>query len=218
MPTRKFALKKGEEPRIEITWRGLWKDIRVLLDGEEIGTIAGSSELKAGKELSLGKRLGTLRVQLVQSFGSAELQVLRNGHPLPGSGSDPEVRFKAAWAVILFIAAFNLLVGLAAVVFDIEVLAQLGLGIGSLIVAAIYLALGLLVRAYRSPIALGIAIGLFAIDGVLTLVTGFSGSGTPPVGGVVMRIFLLLPMIKGFAAIRELKAGDRGQGVAESFE
>ena len=218
MPTRKFALQKGEEPRLEIRWRGIWKEIRVLLDGAEIGEIGGSAELKAGKEFRLPGGQGTLRVQLVQTFGSAELQVLRNGQPLPGSGSDPEVQLKGAWGILMFIAGLNLVVGLATVVFEVEALAQMGLGVGSLVVAVIYLGLALVVRKYRSPIALGVAIALFAIDGLLTIASGFEGTGTPPVGGVIMRVFLILPMIKGFSAIRALKAGEKGEGAAARFE
>jgi len=218
MPTRKFALQKGEEARLVISWRGIWKDIRVLLDGEELGTIGGSAEIKAGKEFTLPGRQGTLRVQLVQTFGSAELQVLRNGQPLPGSGSDPEVQFKGAWGILLFIAGLNLVIGLATVVFEVEALARMGLGVGSLIVAVIYLGLALVVRTYRSAIALGVGIALFAIDGLLTVAAGFEGTGTPPIGGVLMRVFLILPMIKGFSAIRALKAGEKGEGAAARFE
>jgi hypothetical protein len=157
-------------------------------------------------------------VQLVQSFGSAELQVLRNGQPLPGSGSDPAVRFKATWGIIFFIAGLNMLIGLGAVLFDIDFLQQLGLGVISIVVGLMYLVLGVLVKQLRSPIALGIAIGLFALDGIVTMVDAMDAGRTPPVGAIVVRVLLILPMIKGFQAIRELKSSERGEGVAASFE
>lgn len=218
MPTRKFSLKQGEPARLELTWRGIWKDIRVLVDGREIGEIPDGKALKAGRDFTLPEGLGTLRVQLVQSFGSAELQVLRNGQPLPGSGSDPEVRFKGAWGIILFIAGFNFLIGLGTVVFEIELFERLGLGVGSLIVGVVYLGLGLLVKQLRSRIALGLAIALFALDGIATLVMSMDGGGTPPVGGIIVRVFLLLPMIKGFEAIKQLEEAQRLQGAAAKFE
>jgi len=218
MPARKFALSPREQPRIELTWKGIWKNIRVLFDGEELGVIENMSALKEGREFVMPRGLGTLRVQLVQSFGSAELQVLRNGQPLPGSGSDPAVQLKGAWGILFFVAGLNFLLGLGAVLFEIEIFEQLGLGIGSIVAGVLYLALGLLVKEKRSRVALGVAIGLFALDGIVTVVSAMGASSTPPVSGIVMRVFLLLPMIKGFAAIRQLEASERGAGAAASFE
>ena len=217
MPTRKFALQQGGPERVEITWRGMWKEIRVLVDGRELGQIPDMKALKEGREFSLPDGMGSLRVQLAQSFGGAELQVTCNGQPLPGSGSDPSVRFRSAWGVIFFIAALNFVLGLATVVFQVEFLERLGLGVGSLIVGVIYLGLGFVVKQLRSRVALGLAIGIFALDGIATLVMSMQGPGTPPVGGIVMRVLLILPMIKGFAAIKQLEASEQARGAVARF-
>lgn len=204
MPKKQFALVRGGPQRLELAWSGIWKNMSVSLDGRSLGTIANQAELKQGRDFPLDEG-GTLRVQLKTGL-NAELQVTRDGAPLPGSGSDPEERFKAAWGIIFFIAGLNGLLGLVVIVFDVAFLRNLGLGMSSLVTAAIYLGLGLWVKSQRSAIGLGIALALFALDGLLSLGAGVAAGGSPPVGGIVARIFLLLPMARGFAAIKELKA------------
>jgi len=55
-----------------------------------------------------------------------------------------------------------------------------------------------LVWKRQSSVALGIAVGLLIIDGIMGLI---AGSFT----GLVLRIFILIPMFGGFSAIRGLK-------------
>jgi hypothetical protein len=203
VPKKKFALERGGPQRLELAWSGIWKKMSVTLDGRTLGTIATQAELKAGRDFELDEG-GTLRVQL-QTGLSAELQVTKDGVALPGSGSDPVERFKAAWGIIFFIAGLNGLLGLVVLIFDVAVLRNLGLGMSSLITGVIYLGLGLWVKSQRSAIGLGIALALFSLDGLLSLGMSVSEGGSPAVGGIIARIFLLLPMARGFAAIKELK-------------
>jgi len=176
----------------------------VSVDGQDLGTIANQGELKQGRDFPLPQG-GTLKVKL-QTGLNAELQVTKDGAPLPGSGSDPEERFKVAWGIIFFIAGLNALLGLVVLVFDITFLRNLGLGMSSLVTGVVYLGLGLWVKTQRSAVGLGIAIGLFALDGLFTLGATISAGGTPPMGGIIARILLVLPMLRGFSAIKELKA------------
>ncbi len=203
MPKKEFALEPGGPKRVTLTWKGLWKNIVVALDDRELGVIPNQKALKAGQEFPLGDGT-TLKVQLVTGM-AAELQVTRDGAPLPGSGSDPEERLKAAYSMIFFVAGLNAVLGIVAGVFEVEFLARLGLGIESLVVALLYAGLGFLVMKFRSPIALGFAVGLFALDGIASVVMMAGAGGSPPIGGIVARVFLIIPMVRGFAAIKELK-------------
>jgi len=160
----------------------------------------------------------TLHVQLVQSFGSAELQVLRNGQPLPGSGSDPDQRLAGAWGVLLFVAGLNIVLGLVAVLFDVGLLKTIGVGWESIAEGVVFGGLAYAVRRWRSAIALGVAIAIFAIDGVLGIVASIGASSTPPIGGIFFRVMLLIAMVRGFGAIRAIKERDRGDRAAASFE
>ncbi|MFO0722525.1 MAG: hypothetical protein U1E65_02000 [Myxococcota bacterium] len=212
MAKREFALEAGGPKRLCLRWKGLWKEIQLELDGKVVGTIAGQAELKNGKSFTLPDG-SAVHVQLVTGFGSAELQVTKNGDPLPGSGGHPEERLRQAVNVIFFIAALSGLLGLLAVVFDVAFLVNLGIGVGSVVMGVLFLALGFAVKSTRSAIALGIALVLFILDGLASLVMSLGASGTPPIGGLVARVFLVIPMIKGFGAIRELKQQPLDTGV-----
>ncbi|HEY6546549.1 MAG TPA: hypothetical protein VI589_01535 [Vicinamibacteria bacterium] len=204
MPAKQLALEKGGPPRLEIEWQGNFKDFEVRLDGALLGSFADRKALSVGRVFSLedGSRL---EVKLGRIGILPELSLTHNGVPLPGSDADPEQRVNAAASMIFFIAALNALLGIVAGVFDIQFLKALGLGLGSLIVGAIYGALGYLVKEKRSSVALGFAVGLFVIDG-LSLLVFMEPGRTPPIGGLVARILFLVPMVMGFPALRALAA------------
>lgn len=203
MPKKTFAFDKGGPQRLVLSWSFGWKKFVVELDGAPLGTIDNVRVLKAGQDFPLGDGT-TLRVQLTTGLG-AELQVLRDGQPLPGSGGDPETRIKTASSVVFFVAGLNAVLGLAAVAFEVEFLLANGIGYPSLVIAAVFGGLGLAVKLRRSQIALILAVGLFALDGIGTVVLGIMDGVQPGVGGIIVRVLLLIPMIKGIGAIRELK-------------
>ena len=60
----------------------------------------------------------------------------------------------------------------------------------------------------RSQVALGLGIALFALDTIL-LVVGSASGHNPPTGGLIARIFFFVPLVKGFGALRELRAAAR---------
>ena len=194
MPTNRYALEKGGQQRLEISWKSYWKNITIRLDGREIGSIHDEKELKTGREFSLGDG-SILKVQLVDG-----LEVFRDGEPLPGSTSDPEEQLKAAYGIVFLIAGISIVAGMIAELFEVGFLLQRGIGLDSIIFGVLFLILGFYVKR-RSMLALGIAVGLFAIDGILSVIL----SGVTSIGIIVARIFFLIPMIKGFGAISSLK-------------
>lgn len=204
MPTKKFALRDGGPDEIEVSWRGVWKDVTVKHQEQVLGTLSGTKEMKAGREFPLrdGSVLG---VKLHQGIGGAELQLSRDGQPLPGSSADPRERVKLAAGIVFFVAALNLLLGLAAVVFRIDLLAEIGIGIGSIVTGVIYLGLGVGVRR-ASTVALVLAIALFAIDGLASVAMAVAAGGNPPTGAIVARIFFLVPMVRALGATKAARA------------
>lgn len=203
MPTKRYALEAGGGERVEVSWSGIWKNAAVTLDGRLLGTFADQKELKAGQEFRLEDG-SALHVQLVQAGFATELRLSRDGEPLPGSAADPAQRLATAYGVIFFIAGLSAVLGLVAGVFRIQFLLSIGVGFASLFSAAIYGVLGWFVKQ-RSRVALGIAIAVFIVDGALSLVTVAKAGGTPPIGGIIMRVFFLLMMFQGFPAIRALE-------------
>lgn len=204
MPNLKYALESGGPRRLEISWGAFWRDFTIKLDGNPIGTISGQKELKAGREFTLPDD-SILRIQLVQSSTSAvpDLEVLRNGEPLPGSASDPAQKLKLAYGMVFFVAGLNILLGLVAALLQIEFLQSLGVGVGSALFGVILLALGFFVKR-RSAAALIAAIVLLALDGLLGIVLAV-GQGYTPTAGLVARVLFIIPMIQGVGAIRALK-------------
>lgn len=205
MPTKTFALEKGGAERLELEWQGNFKDLEVRLDGNLIGSFENRKELQAGKVFTLddGSRL---EVKLAQSAFVPELTLTRNGEPLPGSTGDPAQRVEAAATMVLVIAGLNAVLGLLAAAFNVQFLQSLGVGVGSIVVGAVYGVLGYFVRQ-QSLVALGLAVGLFVLDGLSLPFMAPAGT-TPSVGGLVARFFLLLPMLRGFPALRALKADE----------
>lgn len=204
MPTKKFALEKGGPQRIELSWKGMWKNLSVKFDDREIGVIPDQKTLKQGQTFSMGDG-SNLFVHLAQSFGSAQLEVLRDGKPLPGSDADPEQQVNTAAGILFFIGGLNVVIGILAEFAQVEFLQQLGIGIFSVIFGVVYLVLGVFTRQ-RSRIALGIAIALYVLDGLFAIMTIFQANGTPGMGGLVVRVLFLIPLIQGFNAMSQIES------------
>lgn len=203
MPSRKYSLKADEPQRLEITWKGAWKNMKVLVDSQEIGQIDDMKALRAGKDFQIKE--GTLRVQFVMNFMNGELRVLLDGEPLPGSSSDPAERVKLSYITLFFIAGLNLALGIAAEFFQVRFLQELGVGLFSAIFGAIFLGLGFLVMKKHSLVALWAAILLFVADGILGLFFTIEAGNEPATGGIVMRIVLLVGLFQGLKGIKQLK-------------
>jgi hypothetical protein len=203
MAKKAFSLEAGAPPRVELEWKFSWKDMRVRVDGAELGVIADQKALKAGRDFPLPDG-HTLRVQLAQSLASVDLCVTRDGIPLPGSGSDPAERVKQAAQMLYFIAALNVILGVLAGALGVQFLSNIGIGWGNVVEGLLYagFAFG---TSKRSAIALGLGIALFAVD-TLFLLASF-GNGSPPIGGIVARVFFFIPLVKGMTGMTALKKG-----------
>lgn len=201
MPEKSFALEPGGAERLVVSWVGGFGQLAVAFDGQPVASFDSAKELKDARVVALpdGSRL---EVQLASPLGFPELRLRRDGEPVPGSSGDPVVRHKAAWGVVTFVAGFNVLLGLLALILDSAALKGIGLGWGSLLSGLLYGALAVFIRG-RSAIALGLAAALFVLDGLVVM-----ASATQPasaIGGLLVRVFLLVVMLRGFPAIRELE-------------
>jgi len=208
MPTKKYPLERGGKPRLELTWKLGWSDFEIKLDGQQIGHIDGKArELKAGREFRLpdGRQL---RIQFVQKLTAAELQVLLDGEPLPGSGSDPEQQLKGAYGVMYFVAVASCIAGLLGAL-GVELMVRMGFNVVAVFIGVVFAGLAWAVQTYRSAVALGIGIALFAIDGVLGLITMVGAGSSAGAGGIVVKVLFIVVMARGFAAIRALRGRER---------
>ncbi len=206
MPTRRFALAEGGEERLAVEWKRGWKDIRVTLDEDELGVIPNRDVLRYGKEFTLpdGKTLLVMQ----RPAHPEGLDVLLNNEPLAGSSSDPNKALWRAVGPIFFVAALSMAVGIGAMA-GVAFLEQLALGWVALLAGVVMAVLGFLVLRWHSKVALGIAVVLFALDGVVGVLAQIEIGGRPPPLWIIFRIVLILAMISGFRAINGIKRTER---------
>lgn len=203
MPKQIYALEPGGPKRLEVSWKAMWKDFTVKVDDRVVGVASGQKQLKDGQQFRL-KDGSTLSFKLRNKVSGVDLEILHDGQPLPGSPADPATRLKNAYNMAFFIAGLNTILGMAAVLFQVPFLQTLGIGFPSIIFGAVFLVLGFFVKG-KSQLALILAVVVFALDGILGLIFTVMGGVTPSAGGLLARIFLIIPMIQGVPAIRILK-------------
>ncbi len=198
-----YALEPGGPKRLEVSWKAMWKDFTVKVDDRVVGTVSGHKQLREGKQFRL-KDGSTLSFKLRNKLSGVELEILHDGQPLPGTSADPATRLKNAYGVVFFVAVLNTFLGMSAVLFEIPLLQTLGVGFPSAIFGLVFLVLGFFVKG-KSQLALVLAVVVFVVDGILSIVFATMAGVTPSAGGILARIFLIVPMIQGIPAIRTLK-------------
>ncbi len=199
MPQKQFPFESAGPNRLGISYKGYYKDFVITLDGKTIGTLPDDKELIKGRIYTLPDK-SKLSVKLIKR-DAYELEILRNGKPLPGSASDPKQILRTASFFVFFLGGLNLLIGLAVMAFDYQFLSQISAGKYSVMLGSLMCLLGLLVIK-RSRIALALAIGLFLFDGLIGFISSGNHSGFAILGA---RIIFILPCFQGFKAINELK-------------
>ena len=204
MPKRTFALEPGGQKCLGLSWEGYYKNVAVTLGDEVIGVILDREELNAGWQSVLPD--GTvLHIQYVQKFlPGAELRILRDGQPLPGSDSDPEIRFKKALSDVFFFAVFYILLGVIAALFHLEILQIIGIRSISIIFGLAILLLGFFAKR-RWAAALIAAILIIVLDTFLWLVWVISTDTTIRLSGLVIRACMIASMVHSIGTMRALK-------------
>jgi hypothetical protein len=201
-----YALEENGRTRLNISWKGSWKNLSVRLDDDLIGTLPTREELMAGREFALPDG-SSLQLLLLKSHMTTDLKILRDGRPIPGSTRTLTSKFREAYGIVFVIAGLNLLLGIAAMLFPVEFLRQIA-GPPSIIFGMIYFVLGLFVRR-RSMIALLIAILLFTVLTILGVVGYFVNGASSGSVGLIVRFYLIWLMIQGIGAIKLLESEER---------
>ncbi len=132
---------------------------------------------------------------------------------------EAEGKLKNAVGAIYAVAIISAIMGAIAIIFQIEFLLELGVGIGGLIAGVIYGGLGFWVQKKRSIIGLGLAFGLYVADGVAFIIGNIEAGGRPT-AGIAIRVAIAYVMFQGFGAIRQLKSAkvDDDSGSATDAE
>ncbi|MCC6620162.1 MAG: hypothetical protein IT385_02845 [Deltaproteobacteria bacterium] len=200
---KEFAIEKGGAKRLTLSWSGIWKNVTVTLDGAPLGDpIPDFKALKLGRDYALPDGR-TLRVQFEQKIGGGGLALSIDGRPLPGAGNDPREAIKAAAVILWVIAGLNLV--LAFVLIGLMG-RQLEGGDRVLLFAepVVFAILGYLVWKFQSGTALIIAIVLQIVGGVFIMASLAEG-GRVPTFGIVIRVFIVIALIRGYKAIADAR-------------
>jgi hypothetical protein len=206
MPKKHFTIECDGQRQLELSWRAFWKNFTVYLDGAPIGTLS-PKELRSGGTYSLPGG-STLNVRLKQSLFTADLQVLQDERPLPGSATHPTQRIKQAYTIIFVIGIFNLLLGITGIFIETELMSMLSAGWGTAVFGSFLLILGFLVKQNQSQPALITAIVIYFADSLLGMAAIISAGGTPGIASIIVRILFIAGMTQGISAIKEIKSNN----------
>lgn len=205
MPTKVFYLLPDQQEPVEVSWRGAWKEISVLFNRKQVGTFANQKELKKGAEFELddGRKLSVkLRGMLMP-----ELELLIDGIEIPGSPTDPLVKIAEATNIAWLIGGLNLLVGILATLMKVNLLLQMGIGVANVGYGVVILGLSFGVKK-KSLISLIVIIALVILDLVSTFIAA-ADANVNPTTGILIRIFLLVALFRGVAAMRTLQKREK---------
>ncbi|UCH15214.1 MAG: hypothetical protein JSV22_04405, partial [Bacteroidales bacterium] len=120
MPHKVYFLNTEKKEKLDLHWKGSYKDFTVKLDNNELGVIKTKKELKQGREFVTGYNK-KLEIRLVMQFGFIpSIEVLFNEIPVPGTMTDPKRQLTGIFYFILFIALLNIVFGLTGLIFDIK--------------------------------------------------------------------------------------------------
>jgi hypothetical protein len=206
MTVQEFALDATGISRVQVS-REIGPDgeqFHVLLNRSMLGTIAEEEAQLTGRVFPLPDG-STLKVQSVNS----QVQVLRNGQALLPTSAIPGAklklvlppktmgRFRTACGGVFLIGGVNVLLGIVFALSQSQGLAQQVPPAGLIIVGGVFLVLGFF-AARKSSVALGIAITIYGLDGLLSL---FQGNLT----GIAFHIVLLIWMARGLGAIGAIR-------------
>lgn len=206
MPKKTFYLDTAKTESIEISWGFNWKNFCVAKNKEIIGNFENKQELQKGKLFTLANN-NTISAQLKKTKLGPELEILYNGKPVPGSATDPHFQVKTAFILLLVIGILNIVVGVITELGDVQMLKQLGAGLGIIIVGAIYIILAFLVKQKHSLTALYMGIVLLALDVILIIIYG-AETNRIPVYGIILKICFIVYLMKAIKAIKTIKSSN----------
>ena len=112
--TRRFAFQRHGPKRLDVRisvnpWAGTWDEVVVRMDAVEVGR-TNYQALREGVDLKLFDH-SVLRMWLeFAPSGPPTLNITRNGHPLPGSGGDPQLTLHAMVTVLWIFSGLHILI------------------------------------------------------------------------------------------------------------
>lgn len=199
MAKRKYQLHLNNNIyEVELTWRGLYKDLKLLVNGEDTGASIAKKDLKKGTVVPY--RDGDFLLKFVNKGFVQEIDILYNGEPLGGSASDPAHKIKTGIAMIGILGGLNILAGILAIAGPFEVLRNAGFGWYNIIIFFLYLCSFLTAKFFNKFAGLFAGFSVFAMDTFFAMMMIMERLPQSAGGTFVARIIFGTPILLGLIA------------------
>ncbi len=209
MPHKTYFLDTEKKEKLELQWKGSYKDFTIKLDNNELDIIKTKKELKNGREFVAGYNK-KLEIRLVRQLGIIPcIEILFNDKPVPGTMTDPQRQLNGIFNFILFIALLYIISGIAGLISGIPAFSDHGIGLNSIIYGVLFIMMGLIINKKQSMFALIAVVSLIGLDIIFVLIRIAEYEvKSNPWPTIVIKMLLMLYLCKGFSAImrsRQLK-------------
>jgi len=222
MASKSFTLNDAGD-KLTLTWGLYYSNMKVFLNGNEIGQIPKRSDLKKGRDIVLPSG-EILNIKLYASWyrRRSELHILLDGKPVKGSMADPHMQVRRIFIFMLVIGAISVISGLSSlgissffsgIDLDQNIASKMegmhNLAIVSLCIGGGFVFLAFMVRnlsvnaIYAGMILLVISISL------RMYISYQMGQGLAS-GGMLFRLLYLAILYRGAEAIKKIKAEEEG--------
>lgn len=111
------------------------------------------------------------------------------------SSNKYDTEFKAAYGILYFIAALNIILGIVSTV-GVELLTQMGIGWFNIVFGALFGILAVAAHKTKSIIPIIVGIAFFGGEFLLGVALSVMDGQTPAIGGIFFRGVLLFTMAK----------------------
>jgi len=218
MPSKNFVLN-DQNDKLTLNYGIYFSNIRVSVNGEEIGTIPNRAALKRGQEfiLSNGSKL-YLKLYSEWYSRKSELHILLDGKPVKGSMADPYMQVRRIFMFMLLIGGISVVsglsqLGLSAALQDFDVDQTHNIkfeGMHSFALVNLCIGSGFVILAFftkrLSVNAVYAAMVLLLISISLRMYISFQiGQGLASFG-LIIRVLYIRIMWRGAEAIKSIKA------------
>jgi hypothetical protein len=203
MPQRFFYIDEKKQQCLSATWHYNWSNFKLRLQDEVVCSFATKQELTVGRQFIMPD--GHLLSVRLKGGVRPELELLRNGLPLPDNGKKLRSRHNTIPQLALFLGILNIIAGITAETTQSEIMLSIGFGYGSIVIGAAYMLLAWGIRHLPSFAGLAFA-ALFLVDMVLVfiLTSGMEGP-TSPISGLLIKFFLIYAFVRGTGAMKQLR-------------
>ena len=198
MPTRLYFTEHTTSEQLRITWETRWHSLSIWLGDNRVQEELSFQQLKRGVSLSLPNG-SEINIHLVAPFRERDLIITNNGIRL--YGQDPALPniIRITYQTTFVFASLLVLLGFMAILFPSNILVLFGIGSYSIIVGALLLLLGMLIRRHFLPASILVVLLLGTHWAIGISVT--SGLSISYLASTILHLFFGIPLARGIIAL-----------------